>query len=165
MVSRLLHKKYRAISEAVALIAGIGVAIASIAIVFAYMQSQGQILQRNIDVKYENLTLMLAPSDLADCGVHRIQITGKITNTGNVELQRVGILFRNRGNNDILWWDTWDVRPSDSRQVGWYGDVNNCLRAGEVNPCFVLGWRRDSPNIWDVNVADIRVPCKYRVVQ
>jgi hypothetical protein len=130
MTSRLLHKKYRAISEAVALIAGIGVAIASIAIVYAYMQSQGQILQRNIDVKYENLTLMLAPSDLADCGVHpNVQITGKITNTGNVESTACrNTEFRNRGNNAYTaGWDTWDVRPSDSRQVGWCVHVNNML--------------------------------------
>jgi hypothetical protein len=167
MVSRLLHnKKYKAISEAVALIAGIGVAITSIAIVFAYMQSQGQILQKNIDVKYENLTLMLAPSDNVDCGVHpNVLIVGKVTNTGNVDLQRIFIEFRDRGNNAFASWDTWNIRPSDNRQVGWGGSPNICMRAGEINNCQILAWRRDTPNVWDANIADIRIPCKYRVVQ
>jgi hypothetical protein len=168
MTSRLHlhHKKYKGISEAVALIAGIGVAVASIAIVYAYMQSQGQILQRNIDVKYDNLTLMLAPSDLVDCGVHNnVTIVGKVTNTGNVDLRRILIEFRDRNNNVFASLDTSDIRPSDNRQVGWSGNPNVCMRAGEINNCQIVAWRRDTPNAFDTNIADLRIPCKYRVVQ
>ena len=144
-------KRLRGISEAIALIAAIGVAMVAVGAVAAYMLSQGQVLQRDVRVEVKDAVMILNYDDISGCHDRTVWIRANVKNVGSTDITHFWIRFPDRQQDDFIELDNHWLRAGDSRMVewrGWWWWGDNCVWVGDTLTGQIFA-SRDDDHEWE----------------